>query len=175
MFDVRRCDVPADNGPSMHIRRLKANQETTVIILSRALVGLWTHWMGGCSLPCITPKEKCKGCVAKEPNRQKFLLHVYNYSTKQEEVLELPPGAATDFLDFYPQGATIRGQRLKIKRGNGKKARLTIDVLPAYDEAILAPMPAEKDPIVPLCELWSMDTKSKNFTKDLPIPQSYTG
>jgi len=159
----------------MHIRRLKAKESLTVIILSRALIGLWTHWMGGCSLPCITPKDKCKGCVAKEPNRQKFLLHVYNYGTSQEEVLELPPGAATDFLDFYPLGATIRGQRLKITRGNGKKARLTIEVLPPYDQGTLAPLPAEKDPIVPLCELWSMDTKSRNFAKDSPIPQTNAG
>lgn len=175
MIDVRKCSTPEFGGPSMHIRRLKANEDLQFIVLSRALVGIWTHWMKGASMPCVNPRSSCKGCIGSEPTRQKFLLHVYSYYTKQEEVLELPPGAAQDFLEFYPMGATIRGQRLKIKRGGGKKARLTVDILPPYDEQTIGPLPAEKDPVIPLIELWSLDKKSTSFTKDSRFPKDQTG
>lgn len=173
MVEVRRCSKPARTGPSIWIRRLKASEKINCTVYSTSLQGLWTHWLGNHSLPCFTPKTECPGCKTGAPLRQKFFLHIGNMDQHEEEFLELPPGAADDFLGYYPEGSNCRGQRLTVTRGKGKKARLAIEIHASHEAIAKSPLPQPKDPFFSLCELWGLDPKNIGFSKDdtLPFPR----
>lgn len=165
MPELRGCDLPVRTGPSLHVRRLEANETIRVIILSSRQRGLWSHWLGRSSLPCTLPRQSCKGCLAQTPTRQKFLLHVANQGARQMEIIELPPAAMQDLLDVFPPGQVLRGETLMITRGNAKTARLKIRLEEAYAESMFGPLQPEIDPRIPLLELWGIDPKTVSFAQ----------
>lgn len=169
MSTIRCCDTPQKMGPSMHVRRLAEAETVRVLIYSPRPKGIWTHWMGTASLPCTEPREQCKGCRAQASIRQKFLLHVGCQNTKAEEVLELPPQATRDLMSQFPPCEAIRGQHLRITRGSAKTARLKIEILERWNAVLQGPLPAEKDPRIPLLELWGLDPKLVSFAEEVAV------
>lgn len=166
MPDFRTCDTPQKGGPAHFVRRLKANELYTFHICSTAIEGLWSHWTGKKSLPCLSPRDSCAGCKAPFPVRQRFYLFGYNPDEKDYEFLELPPGAARDFLVVFPKTFCPRGQRVQIKRGNGKKAHLKIEVLSPHSAVATWDLAASKSAGPVMAQLWGYDARTVRFRAD---------
>jgi hypothetical protein len=154
MVELNRSDLPPDRKEGLFLRRLKAKQKTTVMILSRTLWGCFIHWDGKRSSPCIKLKALCDGCRAGKPKRWRAYLHVYDLHNRKEEFLELTEGAARQLLDQLPAGIELRGERVQFERLAGDQARVHVTALIRVD--LPEWLPVEKSPLKTLCDLWGV-------------------
>jgi len=79
-------------------------------------------------------------------------LHAYDHHAKRQCFIELTPMSAESIMKQIGEGQPLRGYRLKIKRGNGPKARLKVEVmipLPAGPALVDERLPEET-----LRQLW---------------------
>jgi hypothetical protein len=149
-----RQNVPPRPGPKIEIRRLRAGQTSTVVILSKSVWGVWTHWNGKVTEPCYEEKKKCPGCKKGLPKRWKGYLHCYDFNRRDECFVELTPISADAMACQVQAGDSLRGYRFRLQRANGDKARLSVTLLPSVE---IPDLPAEKDVQVVLCRLWELD------------------
>jgi len=170
---LRTCDEPQQTGPGIWVRRLKAAEMVHVTVFSAAMQGVWIHWNGNSSEPCHSPIKECPGHKRGLPSKQRFYIHCFNHAKRREEFIELPAGCAADVREYYPKGSNMRGVRLQLKRGNGQKAHLTVEILPPISETVSGPLPQAKDVHETLCQLWHLDPKVHQWNKEteLPIPK----
>jgi len=81
-------------------------------------------------------------------------LHVWTLAKQVDEFLEFTGNARNQLDNLLPAGEPYRGQRISVMRGNGDKARLTVEVLPAAQ--VNGRLPACKDPYSTLCKIWGL-------------------
>lgn len=155
MADLSRQDFPPKAGPKWWIERVKPGQDQLFTCFSSTIFGVWTHWTLYGSSPCFSTPEACQGCKDKAPRRWKGYLHVYDWVNKRQCFLEITPVVAESIISQLGENVPFRGYRLKLKRGNGPKARVKVEVL--------APLPSgptlveERSPKETLEKLWSLN------------------
>lgn len=154
---LNRQDRPPRVGPELWIRRLKASETLQCTIISASLWGCMTHWNGRSTEPCYESKKECPGHKRGLPTRWKGYLHVWDEGKAEECFLELTPVAADNLLAQVMQGEPLRGQRLKVERLKGNKARLRVTLLAHYTALRVGrDLPPPKDPHNTLCKLWGL-------------------
>lgn len=151
MQPARDSSVP-ETGPSVWVRRMKAEQQSSFIVLSPQFWGIWTHFDGTRTTAHAEKKHECEGCKRALPKRWKGYLYVWNVDARTHEFLELPPVAAAAFRDSIGTQRTYRGIIVQVKRGRGDKSRLKFTFLPDYAEK--EPLRADLDPWPTLRKLW---------------------
>lgn len=149
---------PPAPGPREPIIRVRANQARDVVVLSEAWWAIVVHWepTEKRSFPCYVPQCECERCARELPKRWRAYLHVLvRQGGKYEEgFLELTPGMA-DYLNIeLGEGVDLRGQRWRLERGNGEKARVRIAVQPHHSAISKDPLPPARSPEMDLMRLW---------------------
>jgi hypothetical protein len=155
-----RSGRPSQSGPGIWVRRLKANEHANFVILGNHVEDYWTHWDGENTVPCITPHEMCPGHKQGWPRRYKGFLHVWDTQRRLENFLELTPVAVTCLLEALPPEQKLRGIRLSVKRGAGKKARLVCTVWQGVSHEEMDQLPQPKCPTTDVLKLWKVDMGS---------------
>jgi len=156
MLTVRRCDDVPDAGPELDVRRVGPMMSVTVTFLCIHLRGFWTHWNEGRhrTQPCTDPVESCAGHRSKLPLRWKAYAHSYDHDQHDQCLLEMTPGAARQVKRALQAHESLRGLRVKVTRGKGPKARLSVSVQKLPDPRELHKLPAEHDALITLSKLW---------------------
>lgn len=149
-----RDDRPPRSGPAFEIKRLKAHAAIHICILA-PIWATWTHWNGRSSEPCFKDHKQCNGHKRGYPRRWKGYVHCVDTATGDEVFLELTPLACHGLLAQLGRNTPLRGQRMRVKRGGGDRARLEIVVSPPHPEPDT--LPAPKTPFFVLCKLWGLD------------------
>lgn len=152
MTEFNREDRIPKAGPKMWIERVGAGGENLFTIFSLSIYGVWTHWGLYGSQPCLAERSKCSGCAGKLPKRWKGYLHCYDHHAKRQVFLELTPMSAESIVKQLGEDQPLRGYRVKIKRGNGPKARLKVEVMIPLPGG--PPLVEEKYPEETLRQLW---------------------
>lgn len=136
--------------------RLKAGDTLTCRILSKQIWGIWTHWDGAKSHPCILNAGACKGCKDSQPKRWKGFLHCLNVSNRREMIVEVTSFAFSQFLDqLSAEKGNLRGLRVLFERSKGAdNGRLKMSLLAS--EAGFLELPGEKAPSLTLMKLWKI-------------------
>jgi hypothetical protein len=145
-------------GPTQTVVQLAAGEKLDCVILSNAIWGVGTHWNDragnhGRSERCTKEHGECSGCNAELPCRWKGYLHVFCFMRRRAVFVELTPASAEsiDLQAFADR--PLRGQRLKLKRGEGgKKTRIEVEVVDYHGDD--QTLPAEADPEPILESLW---------------------
>ena len=158
MTEFNRSDRPPRSGPEMLIRRLKASQSIHCTVLSQSLWGVWTHWNGARSEPCYAEKKECPGCKRGLPKRWKGYLHVVDNMANSTMFLELTPSAAEKILAVLGEADSLRGNRMKVARLAGDKARLVVELMLPFKD--VDSLPKSQDPYCTLKKLWGIEEKS---------------
>lgn len=162
-FDNR----PPSAGPELFVLRLKGDEFFTFTIWSEEITGMWTHWGKGKSEPHYVDEDNCPGCNARRPRRWKGFIHAYCFEKKQEVLVELTPSSAKSLLDQLGAKASLRGNRIQVKRTKGANGRLLISVLTACPNP--QDLPPAKDPKASILKLWGFD--EDEFDKAIDGPE----
>jgi len=149
------CNTPPKPGPALFFQRMKGSECHTFTIYSKTLFGLNVHFVHGRSTPHYRNEKKCPGCRAQNSKRWKGFLHCFNVNLGQEVFLELTPHSAKSLLSQLGKGASLRGNRIQVKRTPGDNGRLLISILTAAPNVEQLPDP--KDPLESLLRFWGMD------------------
>jgi len=153
-------------GPEMDVIRLDKSVQLQVCILSEAIRSVFVHWnqnkgSKGRTEPCF--RENCKGCKFHLPRRWKGYIHCHLAKEKKEAFVEVTPGAAEDLALALPNGISLRGLNVILRRQDGKKARMRVDLMPEFLASDPSKLPEEKLPWETLARLWEVPSNGQDF------------
>lgn len=171
--------VPAQpRGPALPIRRTPANKPLTAIVTSPDLIGCYTHFYQGSTIPHA--EDNCEACLNGQPYRWHAYMSAVDNYTNLHFIFECTAISAEFFTVYRSKHATLRGCLFQAKRWNSKpNGRILIQTKPAdLSERQIPPAP---DLIKAMAILWSLphpelSTPTRNPEKKMkqinhkPIP-----
>lgn len=143
-------DIQKDTQSNQEVSFLKIEdkQQVVVRVLSEEPFSRWTHWINsakrsftclgkGCPVCEIIRNDKANGATARYSSQKKHSLLIWNYGTKQIEILEQGNDFFSDLLTFVqdPDLGDLRGYDLKITR-KGVKKDTSYTVIPGIKKPI---------------------------------------
>ena len=152
---IRRCDKPPPrSGPEIRVERLAGGETRDVVILSRALFGVWIHYDERTrrSEECFQDPDKCPGCQQHKPSKWRGYLHVAPGGLAAPYIIELTPECARLLLERFT--GSLRGIRVQFRRTAKNNGRLLLEV-PEWGQPKTDNFPAEIDPEPILRWLWN--------------------
>lgn len=171
MEPLDRQDQPPRSGPAIEIRRLRAGGAATLLCLTN-LQGFWTHWNGLRSEPCFRDHSKCPGHLRQLPRRWKGYVHSFDVFDRVDFFQELTPLAVEQIQRVVGKATPLKAMRLSLKRGNGDRTRLKVEVVRMEER--LDGLPAGKDVWPVLAKLWGLiGTQENPFSTDLPSANDF--
>lgn len=152
-----RWDAPPPNDSRLQhlpLQRLGKKGYLRAAITSPEILGVWTHFMSGRTLPCLD--AQCPGCESQLPRRWEGYLGVLTAETRRHLILALTPGAAIGIADTAPNPVNLRGLVLIAERlGSRPNARLKARVEEVdLSQIKLPPIPDLK---AHLLHIWGLD------------------
>lgn len=136
-------DVPVDpRGPAFPIIRTPASKPLLAIVTSFDLVGCYTHYYKGRTVPC--DGADCEACHAGIPYRW----HAYMSAIKREDQLhclfECTAQAAEHFTTYRNANTSLRGCEFEARRMNSRtNGRIIIRTRTADLSRIVLPKPPD--------------------------------
>lgn len=136
-------NIPDDpRGPSFPILRTPPGRALIAIVTSPNLVGCFTHYWKGRTVPCDAPN--CEACQAGMPFRWHAYQSAYIRETSLHCLFECTAQAAEHFTDYREAHGTIRGCLFEARRYNNRhNARILIRCKPADLTGIILPKPPD--------------------------------
>jgi hypothetical protein len=121
--EFRLQPVPPKGPAPLRLVRVKTHRMNPYYftILSPAFWGIYTHWTGDCTSPCLKSKEKCPGCKLRRGRKWLGYLHVLD-EAGEECLIELTKRAANMLLAEVPPLRILRGLRVAVQRSQGGKS-----------------------------------------------------
>ena len=164
--------VPTNpNGHSLPIKRTPAFGALTAIITTENLIGCYTHYWHGRTIPCTLPD-----CPAHEDGAP-FRWHAYQGAWETKTALhfifEVTACGAEPFITYRDSHNTLRGCLFQAKRFKERpNGRILIHTKPAVLTEINLPNP----PDLPKClaTLWSLNPPMANSKKRNPSKRTNT-
>lgn len=144
--------VPDDpRGPAFPIMRTPANKPLVAIITSDDLVGCYTHFYKGRTVPCDAPD--CEACRENLPYRWHAYQSAYITTNGIHFLFECTAQAAEHFTDYRDMHNSLRGCLFEAKRMHGKhNGRVLVRCKPA--DLVAVRLPKAPDLIKCLAILW---------------------
>ena len=153
----QRCDTPPDLGAVLHIIRVGATDRHTLVILSDALVGVWTHYSlkRKRTIRCMGDAKNCEGCADEMRKCWSGYLHVCKPTNGVQGVLELTALAGNRVTDLFHGMESIRGQKIFVYRERGNlKSPVAVEGLGPVEDGFY--LPPKKDVFATLRRLWGI-------------------
>jgi hypothetical protein len=167
-MEIYRENNPPPPGPEFQIKRLRANQEITLLVASPSIWGFWVHWVGERSEPCWKDKKRCSGCRTGKPIRWKGYLFGVDQEARTALYLEITPQAARNLSDALPGTGSFRGKLLRFRRLAGDRARMLVSQVSSQD--LSDKVMADRDPYPTLAKLWGLPPKDNGLdTGNQPV------
>lgn len=150
--------VPNDpRGPSFLIQRTPAFKPLIAIVTSENLVGTYTHFYRGRTMPCEAPD--CEACRDGIPYRWHAYMAAYDPKIPLHFIFECTAQSAEAFTTYRAAYETLRGCHFRAHRMNSRaNGRIVIQTQAADLTKFNLPQPPELTKCLAI--LWS-----------LPIPQ----
>lgn len=121
--------------------RAPTKGEGGCIILSKVLIGTWTHFFRGRTQPCLG--DACAICADQITRRWHGWVVGWGSKDRSMRIVELPAGPAVTLSDFGKERGGLRGVGIRLSRRNGKpNGPVVIAISGAQiDSALLPPCP----------------------------------
>jgi len=148
--------LPEDpRGPALPIRRTPARKPLRAIVTSKDLVGTFTHFWKGRTMPCEKPK--CEPCDKGQPYRWHAYFSAWEPLTALHFLFECTAQAAEHFVQYRDAHGSLRGCLFQATRWRqAPNGRVLIQTKP--DDMRDRRMPAGPDLIAVLSVLWNLPT-----------------
>jgi hypothetical protein len=120
--DDRKCGYRLERTPP--------DGTFTAIVTCHELIGCYTHYWGGRTMPCERPD--CPACNANSPTRWHAFLSVWNPSTHDHVIFQCTAKAAVAFEEYQSSHGTLLGCHFRAHRPKRRRnAQVVIDCRPA--------------------------------------------
>lgn len=152
---LEKTPTDKDSHFNWTIRRASHEKPTNLIVVSRELFGIRTHFWSGRTAPCL--RQNCDACNAGRLSRWTGYLACIEPSTWSQVLFEYTPPAAEQLLKMIQEQGYLRGS--KITAGRSKKTvngRVTVTPRGLYEDRDKLPEAPELLPI--LFHIWGMKT-----------------
>jgi hypothetical protein len=145
-------------------RPATAGRDVEAVILSSAVLGVWTHWTDGQSVPCVTAIEDstgkvvvpCPACLVGLRRIWKGYLAVQEARRGRIGVLEVTTGMVQAATVLARPGQNLRGWRIRATRqGSRRNGRCWAEVTPCVDPAAVE-LPPDFAVLPVLQRIWSV-------------------
>lgn len=149
-------NVPKDpRGPAFQIVRTPTSRPLMAIVTSPDLVGCFTHFWKGRTVPCDAPD--CEACRDSMPFRWHAYMSAYIPPTGVHFLFECTAQAAEHFCEFRDNHGSLRGCYFVAKRMNARmNGRIIITCKPADLTSIKLPKPPNLIKVLSI--LWDFPT-----------------
>lgn len=143
----------AATKPGLPLIRVPHGTRTIFLVTSEDLLGCYTHFWGGRTLPCEEPN--CKACIENVPARWHAYVAVLQAGTMKHCILETTAGPSLSLVDYRNTYHTLRGCRIDASRqGSNANARIHFHCTPLDLSKIN--MPPEPDLHKVLATIWRL-------------------
>ena len=159
-------DPPLENTRyALRLLRTPAKKKLHLIVTSDNLIGCWTHFFGGRTVPCTRPD--CEACTAGTSSRWHGYLSAIDPDTSEHLLFECTASAAESFAVYRKRHETLRGCEFVADRVNPRpNARLRLKMKPADLAHINLPQPANLQ--AALCHIWGLPLCETQVLHDTP-------
>ncbi len=138
-----RNDRPPPLGDVMHVARVKADGQITVVCLSDKMIGFNTHWDGRKTVRCCKPKFTCQGCAQNWPGRWVGLLHCSTTELSDQFIIEVTPLAGEKIYKLWEEKGSLRGLIMFLHRQRAHKRAPLVVNFKGFIEGVSA-LPKER-------------------------------
>lgn len=162
--------VPDDpRGPSFPIVRTPAYKPLVAIVTCEDLVGTFTHFFHGRTVPC--DGDQCEPCHDGLPYRWHAYVSAYNPESGLHFLFESTAQAAQHFVEFRDSVGSLRGCKFEAKRLGGKPNGRVL-MRTATAQLVNLRLPQPPDLIKVLAILWNLP--SNDLTTEFREPEKKT-
>ena len=129
---------PKTENRGYDLRRTPPDKPIKGIITSNDIIGCYTHWWGGRTVPC--EDENCEACKANTPSRWHCYLSILEAGSRDHFIFECTGKAALPLIEWRNSHGTIRGTHLTASRPKRRRnARVEIILRPFDISGIIVP------------------------------------
>lgn len=155
----------APSGPALPIRRAPAYSALVAIATAQDLIGTYTHYYKGRTIPCESPN--CDACQNGIPFRWHAYLSAWDCKTALHFIFEVTAAGAEPFIDYRDHHGTLRGCLFSARRWKERpNGRVLIQTKPADLREIRLPQPPDMEKCLSI--LWSLSEKDVKTTGRQP-------
>ncbi len=135
------------------LRRTPADKPIKGLITCDKLIGCYTHWWGGRTMPC--ENEGCEACQSNTPSRWHCYLSLFESGTHDHIIFECTAKAALPITEFLQDNPTLRGIMLTAWRPKRRRnARVEIFLKPIDISSVK--LPKAPDLIQVMSVIWQL-------------------
>lgn len=133
--------------------RTPANAPLRAYVISEALIGCPTHYVGNRTIPCESPD--CEPCENGLAWRWHGYLLIQLENTSEVCIFEMTASAAESFAGYHQRHGTTRGCHFQASRVNNRpNGRVLVVAKPADLAKIHLPKPRDVRKL--LCHIWNI-------------------
>lgn len=172
-----QTDPPATSTKyALDLIRTPATGTLHLICTSAELVGTWTHYFGGRTIPC-TPKDgsnpddyqgdTCEACLHGSSKRWHGYVSAFNPHTNQHLLFESTAAATAQLKAYRAKHGTLRGCEFKATRTSKRpNARVKLQMKPA--DLTILDLPTEANIVLALCHIWGIPATEATVSRHGP-------
>ena len=139
------------------LRRTPPDQPLRGIITCDDVIGCYTHWWGGRTVPC--EDATCEACKANTPSRWHCYLSVLEAKTHDHFIFECTGKAANPLIEYKDAKGTLRdAYMIAVRPKRRRNARVEIIVKPFDTSGLIIPSPP--DLIRAMAVIWQLPGKA---------------
>lgn len=168
---IEWSEIPPEEAscPNLPIKRTPVKGTLKGICVNRKIVGCWTHFFGGQTIPCSG--ANCPACQASSGRRWHGYMAAYNPEERTLFIAEFTAIAIQPMLEVQERTSDLRGVKFEAfrleNRPNARiKVRMSEQTRGQYQ------IPAEVDVKLALRNIWKVDSttrfkQAENYEKDV--------
>lgn len=124
------------------LRRTPPDKPLKGIITCYDLIGCYTHWWGGRTVPC--ENETCEACKANTPARWHCYLSILEAGSRDHFIFECTGKAAAAFMEWKESDQKLRGAMMYAHRPKRRRnSRVEIILKPFDISGVILPEPPD--------------------------------
>lgn len=149
---------PEATCPHLPIMRTPQKGKLDFLILSEAMIGCYTHFFGGQTIPCAA--TGCPACEQNSGRRWKVWLHALLTAERTTIIFETTPRAAEPLQRIMDDGRSLRGcQVIATRVDNRQNAQMHLRVTEVTRGKYI--LPPSVDVRVALRNIWKIDSTTR--------------
>lgn len=157
-WELQRVNRRPVRGQWLDFLDIEPGRDYRVQVISNAMEGYQCHWVKPRTRACVGGPSLCPHCLAKEPHKTYWFLHVTDDATGTACFVMLTDYSAEPLADMYDRRGTLRGVNLRLNRRNRqKRSPIVVKILDSTDPKYVKTAERPVEPT--LRRIWSFPTE----------------